>query len=614
MGVDAPPMQRLPAQLDLQRHLDELIASEAFGIHFQPIVDVTGLSITGHEALTRGPANSPLHSPLVLFDLAAQFGRLVPLERMLVRLIARRFVELNLPGRLFINVTADTLSLVSENWPSLERELAELGLQANRVVIELTETRPILNLKGLQSSLDLLKRLGFLIALDDLGEGFAGLRRWSELRPDYVKVDRHFIDGVAVDPLKLQFVRSISEIAASSGATVIAEGLEDEGDLRVLSRIGVKYFQGYLLGRPQANPRASLRADLPALLDRMRVAPAAGGRAWGSELSAGDLARPSPTLSPAHSCRDAIALLQSDAALYVVPVLDEANRPIGLLRSTHVFRRSSERYFDELFGRRSCTVLMDTEPLIFDVTATLRQMSEAVARQDDRLLGDGFLVTRQGLFLGIGRSSDLMRAVSDLQVQTARHANPLTGLPGNIAIERHLDALLAGDSNFVVVHWDLAHFKAYNDEYGFAAGDDMIRLTGDVLRAGQDPYTDFVGHVGGDDFVQVLMGADWEAQLQRSVQGFDASAAAMFRAEHLQAGGIEGQDRQGRPCFHPLVSLRGGALLLQPGDLPSARAIATAMTGARKESKRLAGRSGYFVERRRPRAADAPADLLGIKS
>lgn len=589
-----------PAPLDLRRHLDELIAAQAFTVQFQPIVDVGSLCLVGHEALTRGPANSPLHSPLVLFDLAAQFDRLVALERMLVRLIARRFVELDLPGRLFVNLTADTLSGVSESWHTLEQDLGHLGLAPRRVVVELTETRPILNLRGLQASLDLLKRLGFSIALDDLGEGFAGLRRWSELRPDYVKIDRHFVDGVAVDPLKLQFVRSITEMAASSGATVIAEGLEDEGDLRVLSRIGLTVFQGYLLGRPQANPRGSLRADLPALLDRVRARPALTPPAWGAELTGGDLARPSPTLTPAHTVRDAISMLQSDPGLYVLPVLDAASRPIGVLRSTQVFRRSSERYFDELFGRRACTALMDPEPLVFDVSASLRQMSEAVARQDDRLLGDGFLLTRQGVFAGVGKSSDLMRAVSDLQVQTARHANPLTGLPGNIAIERHLDALLAGGSDFVVVHWDLAHFKAFNDEYGFAAGDDMIRLTGDVLRAGQDPYTDFVGHVGGDDFVQVLMGADWEAQLQRSVARFDASVDPMFRPEHLAAGGIDGVDRQGRPSFHPLVSLRGGALPLSPGVYPTARAIATAMTSARKESKRLGGRSAYFIERRRP--------------
>ncbi len=587
-------------QIDLQRHLDELIDTQAFSIHFQPIVDVSGLSVIGHEALTRGPANSPLHSPLVLFDLAAQFGRLVQLEHSLVRLIAQRFVALDLPGRLFINVTADTLSSASDRQASLEWNLSHLGLVPQRVVVELTETRPILDLNAMRASLDVLKSMGFSIALDDLGEGFAGLRRWSELRPDYVKIDRHFIDGVAIDPLKLQFVRSICEMAASSGATVIAEGLEDEGDLRVLSRMGIALFQGYLLGRPQPNPRGTLRADLPMLLDRIKPGRDASPSAPGSELTAGDLARPNPTLHPGNTCRDAIALLQSDPGLYAVPVLDGASRPMGVLRSAQVFRRTSERYFDELFGKRSCTELMDPKPLVFDVSASLRQMSEAVASQDDRLLGDGFLITRQGAFCGVGKSSDLMRAVSDLQVQTARHANPLSGLPGNTAIERHLDALLRGSAAFVVVHWDLAHFKAYNDEYGFAAGDDMIRMTADLLRRGMDPYSDFVGHVGGDDFVQVLMGPHWETQLSDMAHMFDAAANGMFRPAHLAAGGIDGLDRQGRACFHPLVCLRGGVLQIEPGQLPHARAIATAMTSARKESKRLAGRSGIFVERRRP--------------
>jgi EAL domain-containing protein (putative c-di-GMP-specific phosphodiesterase class I)/GGDEF domain-containing protein len=585
--------------LDLRHHLEALIAEQSFSIQFQPIVDVVQLTVIGHEALTRGPANSPLHSPLVLFDLAAQFDCLVQLERALVPMIGKRFMELELPGRLFVNVTADTLTRVIENPAALEWNLAQIGLQPERVVVELTETRPILDLDAMRASLTLLKSLGFSIALDDLGEGFAGLRRWSELRPDFVKIDRHFIDGVAIDPLKLQFVRSICEMAASSGATVIAEGLEDEGDLRVLSRLGVSLFQGYLLGRPQANPRAALRSDLPVLLERVRSGREAAVFSQGAELTGGDLARPNPTLTAAHTCRDAIALLQSQPGLYAVPILDSASRPMGLLRSAHVFRRTAERYFDELFGRRSCTELMDPKPLSFDVSASLRQMSEAVASQDDRLLGDGFVITRQGVFYGMGKSSDLMRAISDLQVQTARHANPLSGLPGNIAIERHLNALLAGHASFVVVHWDLAHFKAFNDEYGFAAGDDVIHLTAQLLRSGMDPYSDFVGHIGGDDFVQVLMGPDWEACLQHMAEAFDTAAQPLFTPEHLEAGGIEGVDRQGRACFHRLVCLRGGALLVEPGAFPHARAIATAMSSARKESKRMAGRSGVFVERRK---------------
>lgn len=592
----------------LGRELDALIAGQRFDIHFQPIVDVQRTGILGYEALTRGPANSPLHSPLVLFDIAAQVGRLVVLERALMQIIVRRFAELELPGLLFINVTADTLSCAGARRAQIEREFQPLGLPASRVVIELTETRPVLDLQALRSSLEVLRQMGFRIALDDLGEGFAGLRRWSELRPDFVKIDRHFVDGVASDPLKLQFVRSIAEMAASSDATVVAEGLEDEGDLRVLMRLGIAVCQGYLLGRPQALPRSVLRADLPALLDRNRVQPSGLEPAWGSELNAGQLARRGPTVGPDMSCRDAIRMFQKDPQLYAMPVLDEARRPIGVLRSMQVFRRGSERYFDELFGRRSCVAMMDTNPLVFDVSASLRQMSEALASQDDRFMGDGFVVTQQGAYFGVGRSSDLVKAVSDLQVQTARHANPLTGLPGNIAIDRHLDALLRGAvQEFVVVHWDLSHFKAFNDEYGFAAGDEMIRLAADMLREASDTQTDFIGHVGGDDFVQVLTGEDWEARVGRVASEFDAQVAPMFSAEHLGAGGYEGLDRQGAAVFHPLTSLRGGVLQVQPADFPNARALATAMAGARKQSKRLPGRSGYFVERRRMTSAESSA-------
>lgn len=587
----------------LLTHLDELLVTQNFSIHFQPIVTLQPPAVLGHEALTRGPANSPLHSPLVLFELAAQTGRLVALERLLVRLITRRFMELGLSGQLFVNITADTLIEAVEHWRSLETHFAQIGLQADRLVVELTETRPVLDLHGMRASLELLKGLGLRIALDDLGEGFAGLRRWTEMRPDYVKIDRHFIDGVANDPLKAQFVRSISEMAASSGATVIAEGLEDEGDFRVLSQLGVTVFQGYLLGRPHPNPSGRLRADLPTLLERIRPPRDGAQPPWGRELSAGDLAGPNPFLLESHTCRDAIAAFQSEAGLCAIPVLDASSRPMGLLRSAQVFRRTTERYFDELFGRRSCTELMDPSPQIFDATATLRQMSEAMARLDDRLLGDGFVVTRDGVFAGMGKSSDLMRAVSDLQVQTARHANPLTGLPGNIAIERHLDALLSGAADFVVVHWDLAHFKAFNDEYGFSSGDDMIRVCADILRRSMDSHSDFVGHVGGDDFVQVLMGGAWRQQVEQVAHDFDAAAKGMFKPEHFRTGAIDGVDRQGRPCSHPLVCLRGGALQVSPGAFPNARAIATAMTGARKESKKLPGRSGVFFDRRRAAGA-----------
>lgn len=585
--------------------LARLIEQRSFDIHFQPLVAIDRAEIYGFEALTRAPADGPLHSPLVLFEAAARLGRLVELERLIVQRATRRFKALRLPGQLFLNVTADTLLAARTDAGLLAAELAELGLPTSRVVIELTETRPIEDLAQLDGALQALRERGFRVALDDLGEGFASLRRWMEMRPDFVKIDRHFIDGIAQEPLKQQFVRSIVEMAATSGCEVVAEGLEQEPDLEVLRRLGLTICQGYLFARPSAKPRTSLSAQWSGRLaadsqPRLLLNDLALPLAQGAITSAGQLARRGPTVTAATSCRSIVDLFHADEQLLAIPVLDEQQRPVGVLRSLHVLKRSTERYFMDIFDKRSCVELMDANPLVVDVTTPLRAMSDALANLDERLLMDGFIVTRDGGYFGSGRSSDLLKAVSDLQVHAARYANPLTLLPGNVPIDNHLDGLIEAGETFAAAVWDIDHFKPFNDVYGYRVGDDIIRLAARVLTQAADPQLDFVGHIGGDDFVMVLGSADWERRLERVCEAFDAGVRSFFSAEHLAAGGYETLNRQNQPSFHPLPTISAGAVLHLPGHFESARALSAALAEPKRVAKGRAGGSRYFVDRRQP--------------
>jgi EAL domain-containing protein (putative c-di-GMP-specific phosphodiesterase class I)/GGDEF domain-containing protein len=587
----------------LASELDRLISSQNFDIHFQPIVDVQRAQILGYEALTRAPANSALHSPLVLFDVAASLGRLIELERLVVRRIMRRFVDLQLPGRVFLNVTADTLMAAEHRGALIAEEFKSYGLSASRVVVELTETRPILDLVALGNSVETLRGLGFMMALDDLGEGFASLKRWVDLRPDFVKIDRHFIDGVATDPLKQQFVHSILEMAATSGAAVIAEGLEQEGDLQVLRGLGINLCQGYLFARPSLTPRTSLRADLDALLGSVAGGDApAGPDVEASRATAAQLARKGSTVDPSINCAAVIDMFRRDEYLYSLPVLGDDQRPLGILRSMNVLKRGAERFFMEIFGRRSCVELMDANPLVFDASASLRSMSEAIANIDDRYMVDGFVVTEQGRYLGIGRTSDLLKAVSDRQLRIATNANPLTLLPGNAAIERKLNRMLGRAEGFVMAYWDINHFKPFNDTYGYRAGDDIIKFVGELLAEVAAADGNFVGHIGGDDFVMLLTQADWQERLQEICRRFDAGIDQLLRPEHLAARGYAGKDRQGREVFHRLPTLSAGVLRIEPGQFASARQVSLAMTEPRQQAKLLSEASGYFIERRKPGA------------
>lgn len=591
----------------LALELDRVIARQSLEIHFQPIVDVRNAQIIGYEALTRAPANSALHSPLVLFDVAARLGRLVELECLVVRRIIRRFVDLQLPGRVFLNVTADTLMAAEQRGELIAEEFRPFGLPASRVVIELTETRPILDLVALGNAVDTLRKQGFVMALDDLGEGFASLKRWVDLRPDFVKIDRHFIDGVATDPLKQQFVRSILEMAATSGAAVIAEGLEQEGDLQVLRGLGVDLCQGYLFARPSLTPRTGLRADLDALLGVVNGSGAGKNPdAEAVTVTAAQLARRGLTVGPSDSCAAVIDMFHRDEYLYSLPVLGSDQRPLGILRSMHVLKRGAERFFMEIFGRKSCLELMDANPLVFDASASLRSMSEVIANIDDRYMVDGFVVTEQGRYLGIGRTSDLLKAVSDRQLKLATNANPLTLLPGNVAIDRRLTRMLERGLSFVMAYWDINHFKPYNDVYGYRAGDEVIKSVAELIESVAEVDGDFVGHIGGDDFVMLLTQQDWQDRLQEICRRFDADIHKFVRSEHLQARGYVGKDRQGKEVFHSLPTLGAGVLRIEPGQFASARQVSVALTEPRHRAKLQSRSSGYFVERRQAPGFDAP--------
>ena len=165
--------------------------------------------IIGYEGLIRGPSDSPLHSPLSLFKAAGQCGLSLELEQLCRQVTLETFVRLKLAGKLFLNVSPECLLQPHFKGGETLGYMRSLGLSPHHVVIELTENQPTYDYPLLLEAVRHYRAMGLEIAIDDLGEGFSSLRLWSELRPEYVKIDRHFIQNINQDPVKLQFVRSI---------------------------------------------------------------------------------------------------------------------------------------------------------------------------------------------------------------------------------------------------------------------------------------------------------------------------------------------------------------------------------------------------------------------
>ncbi|MFA5610781.1 MAG: EAL domain-containing protein, partial [Alcaligenes sp.] len=219
---------------------------------FQPIVDLQSGLILGYEGLIRGPKDTSFYSPLALFDAARQCGRLWDLEELCCHTLVNSFNQQGLAGKLFLNSSPD---VVMGLLPSARIEprtgMPQLdGIDWSRVVVELTESERTDSYDYLNQAIELYRKEGLQFAIDDLGEGYASLRLWSELRPEYVKIDKYFVRDIDTDVLKQQLVRSICDIANYAHSIVIAEGIETGAELRTLRYLGVTCGQGYLLCRP----------------------------------------------------------------------------------------------------------------------------------------------------------------------------------------------------------------------------------------------------------------------------------------------------------------------------------------------------------------------------
>jgi GGDEF domain-containing protein len=240
---------------------------------------------------------------------------------------------------------------------------------------------------------------------------------------------------------------------------------------------------------------------------------------------------------------------------------------------------------------------MDANPLIVDKATHMAELSELVVQKGKTAFTQGFIITSEGRYLGMGSGFDLMREVTEMQIVAARYANPLSGLPGNVPIQEHMERLLTNEQTFVTAYFDLDQFKPFNDVYGFRRGDDMIQLLARILRESCNAELDFVGHIGGDDFVVLFQSLDWEVRCHGILARFDRECPNLFNPEHVDAGGYHSEDRRGAMAFHPLVSLSIGAVLANPAYFHHYQEVARAATEAKGMAKRIDG-SNLFIDQR----------------
>ena len=577
---------------DVSQQLRTLLEDRALSAVFQPIFSFREGIVIGYEALVRGPEGSLIQSPADLFAAARADGVEIELNFLCVQEILRAFASRNLPGSLFLNASPQLMAQPGFDQQRAARFLASLGLEPARVVIELTEDYPTLDFRLVHESLMLYRSMGFRIAIDDLGEGFASLRLWSELKPEYVKADKHFVTGIAEDPVKVQFLRAIQHIAENSASQVIAEGIENAADFKVAKDIGIACAQGWFIGRPSAHPDGKLppEAERAQIDARVPVIPAPRLRA-GTEPCAHDFVRAVEAATPQASLASLLDRFASNPALASIPVAGPAGIEGVVSRAWLDFVRMSAAAQE--LRARPCGEFADSAPIKVEAGLDLAALTAILVESDAHRMADGFVIVSGGRYLGMGSSADVMRSLQSSRVLAARYTNPLTLLPGQVPINEHLDRLLAGRVPFTAWFIEVDQMRGLNDSEGFAAGDALIHATARLVESVCEHGIDFAGHVAGSRFVLLAQSEDWRERAERLLAGFPEVIESHVPFAARERGYFTVKRRDGRDYVRPMPKLVIGVLPVLPGVFESRHEVVAVAKRAAEKAQAQAGSAMY---------------------
>jgi len=244
---------RLDARIEARRRrrlLTGLVLAGEVTSVYEPIVDVASKTVFGYEALARGPEGSDFHSPTSLFSAAESEGLIFELDCLCRRSGLAGAEGLPHGTKLFLNVRPTTIHDPNFRPEALIRTLSRAGLSPSDVVFEISEQESIASFDVFREVRDEYGKLGFQFALDDTGAGYASLQSVLELEPEFIKVDRAFVQGIDQDPARQTLLRALHSVAGEIGARIIGEGLDTLEELETLDALGIPFGQGWLFGKP----------------------------------------------------------------------------------------------------------------------------------------------------------------------------------------------------------------------------------------------------------------------------------------------------------------------------------------------------------------------------
>lgn len=301
-----------------------------------------------------------------------------------------------------------------------------------------------------------------------------------------------------------------------------------------------------------------------------------------------------PCIDESVKNKEVDLLFTQNPTLRGIVVIQE-NRPIGQITRTHFYQKIGTRYGYNLFMGRQNQLVIKDNPLIVESNVPITEVSTASMQRPVEDLYDDVIVTKNGLFFGVVSIRELLLKLVETQVAIASFLNPLSSLPGNKLIDDKLAEALQ-IPEYSLIYFDLDHFKAYNDTYGFNRGDKILLYLTDILKRNIAEVDDFLGHVGGDDFVAILPHYEVGPVCRIIINEFDAKIMDFYELEDLAR--LQVPNRVGELEPFTCTSISIAVITNEHQQFDTVEQLSDAVARLKKLCKKISG-SCYLINEKK---------------
>lgn len=537
--------------------LDKVIERGCIEPVYQPIVSLADGEIFGYEALSRIIDPSLIINIEQLFQTADQVNRAWELETLCRIKALEGAIGLEADKRLFLNVNPNIIYDDGFREGFTKSCLEGYGLDFHNIVFEITERVSITDNDAFLNSINHYKNQNYGVAIDDVGVGYSGLQVISSVRPHLLKLDMVLVRNIDKDETRQLLCKALVDFGKSAGIKLIAEGIESEEELATLIKLNVDYGQGYFLGMP-GKSFADISPDKVEFIKKQHAKKHIGKSRNSIFPAIGDLLKPGYTISPDERVEKIYETLRLNPTISEF-IIVENGLTVELMTRTDLNEILGGRYGFTLHAKKKIRQVIHPDFLKVNYDMTVDQVARLAMQRSFKRLYNPIVVEQNGKYQGIVTVKDLLDACTKIEVDIAAHSNPLTGLPGNLLIEKEIVRRVLGNTPYCITYYDIDNFKAYNDAYGFTNGDLMLSMVSDILKKNA-VKNEFVGHIGGDDFIVICDYYEGEEFCKAVIDEFVLRVTKLYHDEDVAKGYIVSKNRNGVTENFPIASLSIGGI------------------------------------------------------